>query len=144
MIFVSLGSLFLPRQFLGKWNSIYKLGNKEIIEVLLIPSKPNWEVNLVNKKFSIRDKKEIDTLLGFLQKTTVYFPSHPLRIWETKLIIISRNKDSLEIEIHQNKNNGTVIYTPTNEWRKDEIGNYLERLTNYIKPAYSDTSTTKF
>ena len=39
--------------------------------------------------------------------------------------------------------NGSVIYTSTNEWRKDEIGSYLERVTQYNKPVYSDTSTTK-
>ena len=59
------------------------------------------------------------------------------------MIIYNSDQDSLEIEIDQTENNGTVIYTSTNEWRKDALGKYLEKLTVYKKPVYSDTSTTK-
>jgi hypothetical protein len=109
----------------------------------LRPSEPNWKVNFVGKDFFLFERKQIDTIVHLLQKVEIYSQSHPIRIWETKMIIYSSNQDSFEIEINQTENNGTVIYTPTNEWRKDEIGNYLKRLTYYKKPVYSDTSTTK-
>ena len=144
MIFIFVGQTFLPRQLFGNWNSISKLDGKKITEILLQPSEPNWEVNLVGKDFLIFNKKQIDTITGMLQKAEVYFPGHPSRIWETKMVVITSDEDSFKIEIHQTENNGTDIYAPTNEWRKDPIGNYLEKITSYRKPVYSDTSTTKF
>jgi hypothetical protein len=144
VILVFIGQTFLPRQLFGEWNSISKFDDKKIIKILLQPSEPNWKINLVGKNFIISDNNQIDTLTSLLKKVEVYFPGHPSRIWETKMIIVSSDKDSFEIEINKTSNNGSVIYTKTNEWRKDEIGNYLEKITNYSKPIYSDTSTTKF
>jgi hypothetical protein len=135
---------FLPRQLLGKWNAISNLESGNISEIHIKPSKPNWEVNLTGKDFIISDKKQIETIINLLRSTEIYFPAHPSRIWETKLVFTSQQKEIFEIEIHQTENNGTVIYTPTNEWRKDSIGEYLAKLVSYIKPVYSDTSTTKF
>ena len=144
MIIIFLGQMFLPRQLFGKWNSISKLNGKNITAILLQPSKPNWEVNLTGKDFVISDKNQIDTLINLLQKVELYSPGHPLRIWETKMIVISSQKDSFDIEIRQTKNNGTVIHTSTNEWRKDAVGDYLAKIISYRKPVYSDTATTKF
>jgi hypothetical protein len=144
IIIVFIGQTFFPRQLFGKWNSISKLNGKKITEILLQPSEPNWEVNLAGKDFIISNKKQIDTIINLLQNVEVYFPGHPSRIWESKMIFISSQKDSFEIKIHQTENNGTVIYTSTNEWRKDAIGDYLAKLISYRKPAYSDTSTTRF
>jgi hypothetical protein len=143
MILIFIGQVFLPRQLFGKWNSISNLRNKKIVEIILRPSEPHWEVNLVSKDFLISDTNHIDTLIQMLQKAEVYFPTHPSRIWETKMIIISADRDSLQIKIHQTQNNGTDIYTPTNEWRKDPIGNYLEKVTCFSKPVYGDTTSTK-
>jgi hypothetical protein len=143
MIFILFGQTFLPRQLFGKWNSISKISNKNITEIHLKPSEPNWEVNLVGKDFIISNKKQIDTIINLLQNVEVYFPEHPSRIWETKMIFVSLQKDSFEIKIHQTENNGAVIYTPTNEWRKDAIGPYLEKIISYSKPVFSDSSKTK-
>ena len=143
MLIILAGQIFLPRQLFGKWNSISKIGNKNITEILLQPSEPNWEVNLTGKDFVIYNKKQIDTIINFLQNAEVFFPEHPSRIWETKMIFVSLQKDTFEIKIHQTENNGTVIYSPSNEWRKDAIGTYLEKIISYRKPVYSDTSTTK-
>jgi len=143
LIVISLGPIFLPRQLWGKWNSISNLDNKIITEIILRPSTPDWEVNLVDKDTSIHDNKQIDSLIYLLQNTEVYLPAHPARIWETKMIIISSAKDSLEVQINRTNNNGTIVYTKTNGWRKDAIGSYLEKITNYRKPVYGDTVTTK-
>ena len=148
---VTLGALmalmfigqFLPRQIWGKWNAISKLEGKNISQILLRPSEPNWKVNLTDKDFTISNQKQIDTIIDLLQNVEVYFPGHPSRIWETKMIFISLQKDTFEIEINQTENNGTVIYTASNEWRKDAIGPYLEKIMSYRIPVYSDTSTTK-
>lgn len=144
MLLILVGQTFLPRQLFRKWNSISNLDDKSITEILLQPSEPNWEVNLAGKDLIISNKKQIDTIINLLQNAEVYSPGHPSRIWETKMIFISSQKDSFEIKIHQTENNGTVIYTPTNEWRKDAIGDYLAKLVSYRKPVYSDTSTSRF
>jgi hypothetical protein len=143
-VFIFLGPMFLPRQLFGKWNAIQGLNNKVITTILLRPAEPDWKVNLTNKDFIISNPKEIDTIKQMLQKAEVYFPGHPTGTWKTKMVIICANRDSLEIEIRQTEDNGTGIYAPVNSWRKDAIGKYLERITSYTKPVYSDTSTTKF
>ena len=143
MLLILFGQIILPRQLFGKWNSISKIDNKNITEILLQPSEPNWEVNLASKNFIITNKNQIDTIINLLQNVEAYFPGHPSRIWETKMIFVSLQKDSFGIKIHQTENNGTVIYTPSNEWRKDKMGPYLEKIISYRKPVYSDTSTTK-
>jgi hypothetical protein len=136
---------FLPRQLFGRWNSISRLDGKVISEIHLLPSEPNWKVNLVGNVFILSDKKQIDTITQLLRKTTLYFPSHPIRIWETKMIFITASKDTFEIEINKTNNdyNGTVIQTQSNECRKDEIGSYLEKVTKYRQPVYSDTARNR-
>ena len=143
LVLIFLGQELLPRQFFGKWNSISRLNGKKVTKILLYPSQPNWEVNLTGKEFVISDVNQIGILTNLLENVEVYSPGHPSRIWETKMTVICL-KDSFVIEIHQTENNGTVVYTPTNDWRKDEIGTYLEKITTYIKPVYSDTSSVKF
>jgi len=50
----------------------------------------------------------------------------------------------LEIEVDRTENGDrTNFETPSGTWRKDEMGSYLEKLTNYQQPVYSDTSTTR-
>ena len=45
------------------------------------------------------------------------------------LLFITTTKDTFEIKIDKAKydDNSTVIYIPTNKWRQDEVGNYLEK-----------------
>src|ERR1700757_39652 len=78
--------LFLPRQLWGKWDSIKMLRGKEISKILLLPSAPDWEVNLTDSPVLINDSSKINKIMDYLRKTDVYFPNHPRRIWETKLI----------------------------------------------------------
>lgn len=132
----------LPRQWFGKWNSISTLNNKEVSEIHLLPSEPNWKVNLIGRDFIITNKKQIDSITQLLRKTEVRFTGHRYRDWETKMIFITTTKDTFEIKIVKEKydNYSTLIYTPTNKWRRDEVGNYLEKLTNYHQPVYSDTA----
>ena len=126
--------LFLPRQLWGKWDSIKILKGKEISKILLLPSEPEWEVNLTDSIELITDSNKIKQIMDFLRKTEVYFPNHPRRIWETKLIFITTANDSIPFKIQNTDNNGTVIYSSDNQWRKDEIAKYLERLVNFRKP----------
>jgi len=133
---------FLPRLFFGKWNAISNLDNKEILEIRLQPTEPSWKVNLVGRDQIISDKPQIDTIIQLLRKVDVYFPSHPIRVWGTRMILVTTTKDTFEIKINKTTNeyNGTYIETPSNEWRQDSIGRYLEKVTKYYQPVYSDTA----
>ena len=139
-----LGPWYVPRQLFGKWNSISVLNGKPIAEIQLTPSNPNWKVNLVGSAFVIRNKIQIDSISKLLMRSQVYFPNHPSTIWESKMKLITSTRDTLEIEINQTTNNGSTIETPTNEWRNDDIGSYLEKITNYKLPVYSDTAVKRF
>lgn len=126
--------LFLPRQLWGKWDSIKMLRGKQISKILLRPSEPDWEVNLTDTLKAINDSNKINQLMDYLRKTDAYFPNHPRRIWETELIFITTGNDSISFNIEKTDNNGTVIYSPDNQWRNDEIAEYLERIANFSKP----------
>jgi hypothetical protein len=132
--------LFIPRQWWGEWDSIEMLKGKKINKILLSPSTPDWEVNLTDSLLVIDDTGKIDKILDYLRKTEVYFPGHPMRIWETNLIFITSANDSILYQIRKTQNNGAVIYSPDSRWRKDEIGQYLERIVNFSKPLRAKKS----
>jgi|SRR5579859_3047050 len=125
---------FLPRQWWGQQDAIQLLKGKKISKICLLPSTPDWEVNLTDSPTIINDTNTINQLLDYLRKTEVYFPGHPMRIWETKLIFVTTGNDSISCKIQRTTNNGTDIYAPNDQWRKDEIGPYLERIVNYHHP----------
>jgi hypothetical protein len=132
--------LFLPRQLWGKWDSIKMLKGKKIRKILLLPSEPDWEVNLTDSPELIKVSNKINKIMDYLRKTEVYFPNHPRRIWETELIFITTGNDSIYLKIQKTDNNGTVIYTSDNQWRKDEIAEYLERIVEFSKPLRAKKS----
>lgn len=136
---------FMPRKIFGTWNSISGLNGKAIAAIHLRPSLPEWKVNLTGRDFIITDTHQVDTIVQLLKNAEVYSPSHPTNIWETKMILVSTAGDSLEITVNKTSNeyNGTYFVTPSSHWRKDEIGSYLEKLTRFQHPVYSDTSTTR-
>lgn len=133
---------FLPRQIFGKWNAISLLNNKEISQIRLQLTEPNWKANLVGHDLFILNKQQIDTITWLLRKVDIYSPSSRMtRVWGTKMILITTTRDTFEMQIHKTTDeyNGTYIETPSNEWRSDTLGNYLEKLTQYHQPVYSDT-----
>ena len=126
---------YLPRQFFGKWNSIKALKGKEVLNILLQPAQPDWPINLTDSLITISDKSKIADISNLLINTQAYFPNHPETIWETKMILITKDHDSLLLRISRTENNGTVIYSPDNRLRKDELGSYLEKIINFKKPS---------
>lgn len=93
----------------------------------------------------ISGRQQIDTVVQLLRKAEVYSVNHPSRVWETKMILITTAGDTLTIQVNQTDNeyNGTTFETSSSMWRKDELGSYLEKLTKYRQPVYSDTSTQR-
>jgi hypothetical protein len=136
---------FMPRLIFGRWNSISRLNGKVISAIHLQPSLPDWKANLTGKDFIISDTKQIDTIVQLLRKAEVYSPSHPADVWETKMILITTSGDTFGIQVNKTSNeyNGTYFETPSSRWRKDEVGKYLEKLTKFQQPVYSDTSTNR-
>jgi hypothetical protein len=134
--------IFLPRELFGRRNSIPELDGKVVSEIHLQPSLPNWKVNLVSRDFVISGKQQIDIITQLLRKTKSYTPSHPIRVWETNMLLLTTANDTFKINVIKTTNdyNGTYIQTTTNQWRIDEIGDYLEKLTKYRQPVYSDTA----
>jgi hypothetical protein len=52
------------------------------------------------------------------------------------LILITTDADSLVLDILKTQNNETLIYTAShNIYIKDELGEYLERVTNFKEPV---------
>jgi|GEM_PF-1169156 len=134
---------FVKGSIWGTWNAIEVLKDKEIIEIQLQPSAPNWKVNLVGRNIRLSDKKDKERITQLLQKVMTYSPSHPIRIWETKMTLITSTQDTLVMIVHQTVDDGTVVYMPSAEWASEELGTYLEKITRYTSPVYSDTSTTR-
>jgi len=126
--------LILPSKIWGKWDSTSALRGKEVSKILLRPSTPDWEVNLTDSPEVVSDRNKINQIVEYLKETELYFPGHPRRIWETELIFITQENDTIPFQIEKTENNGTVISSPDDRWRNDEIAGYLEDLANYHKP----------
>ena len=142
-ILLLLIPVLLPRKMFGSWNSISSLNEKNISKIILVPSAPNSKINLVSSMQIINNKKEIDSILALLRTTEIYFHNRRFSVWQTKLIFVMANNDSLGLEIHKKDDNETVVYTENDEWRKDEVGVYLETITKFRKPFYGDTLTSQ-
>lgn len=131
------GSYFLPISFLGKWNAIKELNNKEIKFLILQPSQPHWEVNLVDSEVTVINKSQIEYLSKLLQNVEVYFPNHPVRIWETRLIFVTADNDSLPLKIEKIEKNEAVIYTQHGKFKRNDLAEFLEEVVKFNKPAKS-------
>lgn len=134
-IFFLFAPLILPSYFLGKWDSIKEVDGKEIKSIILQPSQPEWNVNLVDSTVHIENKNKIEYLIDLLHKTEVYSPNHPTRIWEVKLIIITVNNDSIPIKIEKVENKGAVVYSKRGKFKKDGLAEYLEAVVNFNQPV---------
>ncbi|AEV99489.1 hypothetical protein A4D02_26985 [Niastella koreensis] len=145
LVLILFSFSFMPRKIFGTWNSISRLNGKVIAAIHLQPALPDWKVNLTGRDYTITDSKQIDTIVQLLKKAEVYSPSHPSNVWETKMILVAADGESFEILVNKTGNNynGTYFITPSSHWRKDEIGSYLEKLTGFQQPVYSDTSTNR-
>jgi hypothetical protein len=133
----------LPKRWFGEWNAIKGLKGKQIVTVIIEPSSPDWKVNLTDSSLEITNRNVIDTLSKLLSKTQAYFPNHPMRIWETSIVIVTNEHDTLKLKVSKTKNNGTVVTSPGGEFSIDNLDEYLEQLTNFKEAAYSKYSKDK-
>jgi hypothetical protein len=134
-IFLFLGPNFLPGKMFGKWNAARGLKAKDVTNIILRPSQPGFEVNLIDSTTSVSNKDQIINIVNLLSNTEMFSPSHPMRKWETEMILVTKDSDSLKLEIDRTENNGTIIYATNNTYKKDEIGTYLERIVNFKRPV---------
>jgi hypothetical protein len=118
----------LPRQIFGKWNSISNLNKRHVKEVLLIPSNPESNLDLIKKVEIISSRNEIDSIISLLRRTEVYYLNRYPMVWKTKMIIVTAENDSLELEILKKENDETVVNSNNEKSRKDELGEYLEKI----------------
>jgi hypothetical protein len=136
-ILMIFSPLYLPKQIFGRWDSIKELKNKKVKKVIIEPSKPEWEVNLTDSILPISNISHIESIVGLLRSTNIYTPGHSGTIWETKMILIAEDNDSIFLTLNKTENQGTAIYTSDDSFRKDEIADYLERIANFTTPQFS-------
>ncbi len=127
----------------GKQNATKGLEEKDVTNIILRPSQPEFEVNLIDSPASVFSKDQIDKILNLLSNTEIFFPNHPNREWETEIIFVTKNRDSLKLEIDKTENNGTIIYAKNNTFRKDELGTYLEKIVNFKKPVRAKNTSVE-
>src|SRR6201986_3931018 len=106
-----LGPVLLPRRIFGKRNVVKKLEGKQVGSMVLIPSEPGYAVNLTDNIISGFSEEERGHILSLLKQVEIYFPNHPMRDWETDVLFVTKDNDSLVVRVEKTSNNGTVIYT---------------------------------
>ena len=129
-----IAPMLFPRQVFGKWDAIQQLKGKEITTILLKPSEPGWEVNLTDSCFIITNKNQIDTIVNLLRHCDVFIANHPARKWETEMVLVTGDQETLSLQIQMTDNNGTDIYGPAGEFRQDVLKGVLESITKYSTP----------
>ena len=143
LFFVLIIFRFLPGIFNIHYNAISKFKYKKIKCIKLIPSEPNWKVNLTDSPVIVMEQNNIDTIANLLRNVSSYYPSHPTRIWETQMILFWDSSDSIITLINQTDDEGTSININGSVYENSKLGAFLEVLTNYKTPNYSKNATIK-
>ncbi len=125
---------FLARYILGKWNSISEIEEKKVDRVILRPSQPKWEVNLIDTVVEIQEGLKTRHLISLLKNTTVSVPNHANRVWEVEILLIMQVSDTVVIRVERLEGYGAVIYSKRGEFKRDSLAEYLEQITNYSRP----------
>lgn len=136
ILFLFFAPLFLPSNLFGKWSSIKELQNKTITTIII---KPYWEesdINLSDTILKVNDANQIAHIKYLLENTTIYRAGHSEQIWQTSMIIITQELDSLKMHIFKTKNQGTHIFKDdnNNSYNQNELGDYLQKMTNFKIP----------
>jgi hypothetical protein len=134
-LFFLFGPAFLPSIIFGKWNSIRELHNKTITKVII---KPYWtlsNINLSDTTLELHNPEQLAHIQHLLKNTTIYEAGHSPDIWQTALILITKESDSLPMHIFKTTNQGTKIFKDrsTDSYNQNELGNYLEKIVKYSK-----------
>lgn len=119
---------FLPAAFFGTWNAIPKFKSQKIAQIVFTPPVPGQKLNLTGSAVTISDQGVIDSVSQYLNNTQVYFANRPAKVWETNLILVSTNRDSLNLNIEYNADGQTKIRSGLNEYRNDQLGAYLPKV----------------
>jgi hypothetical protein len=128
-------SSILANLFGNKWNSITSIESEQIGLITISPSQPEWEVNLVDTSIIITNDIATKDILSFLQNSNLYSPSHPIRKWETNIILFTTSNDSVSVRIVRLQDGETIIYSNKGIFRNDELAPYLEKLFQFSKPV---------
>lgn len=117
-----------------------------INKIRLIKSAPGYAINLIKKDSIISDAKVISKIKEMILKTGRENWMRPKGIWEVKLVLELSNNDSIEITVSKLENTDvsgkTHLYYLTGQCTDDmpsystELGDYLEKLTNYNGEKY--------
>ena len=127
-ILMIFGPRIWPNRLFGNQNAIQDLKSKDVAYVVVLPTFENSKYNLSDSVIIISDKIELDSLVGFLEKSGIFIPNHPMMVWKTELKFFTTDKDSLSLIIEQTGNNGTIINPNGRESRNDEVGRFLEKI----------------
>ncbi|MEO6831911.1 MAG: hypothetical protein ABI378_06215 [Chitinophagaceae bacterium] len=125
-----------PLQMFGRWRAIKFAKNSPPIGIILIPSLPNYDVNLVDSIRVINNTNQVDSIRNYLYDCELAILSHPERIWKVKMLLVHKNIDTIKIEVHRTENNGVIIYSQRGQFRNDDLGIYLEKITKYSKAVF--------
>lgn len=130
------GGSIIPLRFFGFWNVAKGFEGKEIERVYLKPSARGWPINLTREDFEIVDQGQIDSLEWFLRHVHPVEPNHPIIIWETDLVLLTRD-DSLVFHVRKNEPwQGTIIIRDgdANRYMQEGLGRFLEKITDFKVP----------
>lgn len=135
ILFLFFGPTFLPSIIFGRWNSIRELHNKTITKIII---KPYWtpsEGNLSDSILELHNPEQIAHIQHLLNNTTIYEAGHSPSIWQTAIILITNESDSLPMHIFKTTEQGTKIFkdSSVDSYNQNELGDYLEKIIKYKK-----------
>ena len=104
--------------------------NKAITKIIV---KPYWtpsDINLSDTILELDNPNQLSHIEYLLKNTTIYNAGHSPDIWQTALILITKESDSLFLHIFKTTKQGTQVFKDKNadSYNQNELGDYLEKV----------------
>jgi len=107
-------------------------------QILIVPSNPDWNINLTLDTIRITDKTVINSITNQLNNPNENYPGRGIsKTWEADLILDFKNNSNIKLEVLDAQHGICVFYTNTMgtpKFKCDGLKKILESISNYKKP----------
>lgn len=117
---------------------LYRVTPDSLNSILIVPSNPDWNINLTLDTIKIIDKNIIRLITNELNKANEKFPGRGLgSTWEVDLILNFKDHSKIKLKVVDTHKGICMFYTNTMgnpKYKCDGLKSIFETLSNYKEP----------
>ncbi len=119
-------------------NRLNKVTADSLNQILIVPSNPDWNINLTLDTIRITGKTVINSITNELNKTKENYPGRGLgKTWKADMILDFKNNSNIKLEVIDAQKGICVFYTNTMgspKFKCDGLKEILESISDYKEP----------